>query len=118
MFTTFGGKSHYLDPFLTLPYSFCVEFFQTTYGLSPGAGGLAYLGLGVGFLLATVSGAKLTDHVYRHVSLDLPQFASSIADLFQHLKLGKKNGGVSTPEMRIPVLFFGSLFVPVGILYV
>jgi hypothetical protein len=32
------------------------------------------------------------------------------------LQLSKKNGGKGEPEMRIPALIFGSLFVPVGLL--
>ena len=74
------------------------------------------MGLGVGFLLSSFSSAKCADKVYKYVSLDPPNLDSQIVDLFRRLKLGEKNGGVSTPEMRIPVLFFGSLFVPVGIL--
>jgi hypothetical protein len=96
---------------------FTADFFQSTYGFSPGVGGLVYLGLGVGFFLSSFSTAKFADRIYKYVSLDLPHsVASQIVDLFRRLKLGEKNGGVSTPEMRIPVLFFGSLFVPVGIL--
>lgn len=95
---------------------FIADFFQSTYGFSPGVGGLAYLGLGVGFLLSTFSSVKFADGIYKYVSLDLPHFISLIVDFFRRLKLSKKNGGVSTPEMRIPVLFFGSFFVPVGIL--
>jgi hypothetical protein len=95
---------------------FTADLFQSTYGFSPGAGGLAYLGLGVGFFLASFTSAKFADRIYKYVSLDLPHFASRIVDLFRRLKLGEKNGGVSTPEMRIPVLFFGSLFAPVGLL--
>jgi len=95
---------------------FTADFFQSTYGFSPGVGGIAYLGLGVGFLLSAFSSAKFADRIYNYVSLDLPHLASQIVDLFRRLKLGEKNGGVSTPEMRIPVFIFGSFFVPVGIL--
>ncbi|KAF9482294.1 multidrug resistance protein 4 [Pholiota conissans] len=79
MFTTFAG------------------FFSSTYGFKAGVGGLAYLGLGVGFFAATIFGAKFADQIYKH--------------------LGSKNGGVTTPEMRIPALFVGSLFVPVGLFW-
>jgi hypothetical protein len=48
-------------------------------------------------MLATIFGAKFADQVYKH--------------------LGEKNGGVCTPEMRIPALFFGSLFVPIGLFW-
>ncbi|KAG6840002.1 hypothetical protein C0991_009654 [Blastosporella zonata] len=64
---------------------------------NPGVGGLAYIGLGVGFLLATLFGAKTADQVYKY--------------------LADKNGGVGKPEMRIPALFFGSFFVPIGLFW-
>jgi MFS family permease len=73
------------------------EFFSKTYGFGPGIGGLTYLGLGIGFMTATIFGAKFADQIYKH--------------------LGEKNGGVCTPEMRIPALAFGSLFVPVGLFW-
>jgi len=95
---------------------FIADLFQSTYGFSPGAGGLAYLGLGIGYLLASFSSAKFADWIYKYVSLGLTHLASQTVDLFRRLKLGEKNGGVSTPEMRIPLIFFGSLFVPLGIL--
>jgi hypothetical protein len=34
------------------------------------------------------------------------------------VQLADKNGGVGEPEMRIPPLFVGSVFVPVGLLCV
>lgn len=33
-------------------------------------------------------------------------------------QLADRNGGVGTPEMRIPSLIFGSFFVPIGLLCV
>lgn len=44
------------------------DLFHGTYGFSTGIGGLAYLGLGVGFFAATMFGAKFSDQVYKHVS--------------------------------------------------
>ncbi|GLB42015.1 putative multidrug resistance protein 4 [Lyophyllum shimeji] len=73
------------------------EFFRVTYGFKPGVGGLAYLGLGIGFILATLFGAKTADQVYKY--------------------LADKNGGKGKPEMRIPALFFGSFFVPIGLFW-
>ncbi|RDB30839.1 hypothetical protein Hypma_005829 [Hypsizygus marmoreus] len=73
------------------------ELFSKTYGFKTGIGGLAYLGLGVGFFLATVFGAKTADQVYKY--------------------LADKNGGKGKPEMRIPALFFGSFFVPIGLFW-
>ncbi|KAJ7118564.1 major facilitator superfamily domain-containing protein [Mycena crocata] len=71
--------------------------FKDTYGFNTGIGGLTYIGLGVGFLLATGFSAKSANEVY--------------------LYLSKKNGGKGEPEMRIPALMFGSLFVPVGLFW-
>lgn len=51
-----------------LMFSTFAEFFSTTYGFRPGVGGLTYLGLGIGFAMATVFGAKFADEVYQHVS--------------------------------------------------
>jgi len=116
MFATFAGKSCYLDSFLVFFDLFTADFFETTYGFSAGIQGFVYLGLGLGFFTVTIVGAQVSDRTYRYVSPDLPYFANRIVDLSRHLKLGEKNGGVSTPEMRIPVLFLGFLFVPVGLL--
>ncbi|KAF8800562.1 MFS general substrate transporter [Phlegmacium glaucopus] len=69
------------------------EIFATTYHFSAGVGGLAY----IGFLTATLFGARISDQIYKH--------------------LADKNGGIATPEMRIPALFFGSIFVPIGLLW-
>jgi len=71
--------------------------FTTTYGFSTGISGLMYGGLGAGFLLATAFGAKFSNILYKH--------------------LADKNGGVGEPEMRIPPLFVGSVFVPVGLFW-
>jgi len=71
--------------------------FSEIYGFDTGIGGLTYIGLGVGFLLATAFSAKSANQIYLHLS--------------------KKNGGKGEPEMRIPALIFGSLFVPVGLFW-
>lgn len=73
------------------------DVFSTDYGFNTGAGGLAYLGLGVGFIIASLFGAKFGSETYR--------------------RLAERNGGVGKPEMRIPALCVGSLFVPVGLLW-
>ena len=46
-----------------------VDVFSTDYGFDIGAGGLAYLGLGVGFLIASLFGAKVGSEMYNKVSL-------------------------------------------------
>lgn len=43
------------------------SFFANTYGFKAGVGGLTYLGLGVGFFVATIFGAKFADQVYQYV---------------------------------------------------
>ncbi|KAG6868528.1 hypothetical protein C0993_001416 [Termitomyces sp. T159_Od127] len=77
--------------------TFPTDVFHDTYGFGPGIGGLAYIGLGVGFFLATLFGAKTADQVYKY--------------------LADKEGGKGKPEMRIPALLFGSFFVPVGLFW-
>ncbi|KXN92560.1 hypothetical protein AN958_06857 [Leucoagaricus sp. SymC.cos] len=73
------------------------DFFSKTYGFGIGITGLTYLGLGVGFFTATLFGGKFADQVY--------------------VSLSSKNGGVGKPEMRIPVLFIGSIFIPIGVFW-
>ncbi|KAJ2914534.1 hypothetical protein MD484_g5878, partial [Candolleomyces efflorescens] len=80
-----------------LMFATFAQFFAETYGFKAGVGGLAYLGLGIGFLLATICGAKFADAIYQTLSA--------------------RNGGVGTPEYRIPALFFGSWFVPIGLFW-
>lgn len=48
--------------------------------------------------MASMLGVKFSDKVYAHYRA--------------------KNNGVGKPEFRIPVLIVGSLFIPVGLLYV
>ena len=45
------------------------DVFSTDYGFNIGAGGLAYLGLGVGFMAASLFGAKFGGEVYKQVSV-------------------------------------------------
>ncbi|KAG2066879.1 multidrug resistance protein 4 [Suillus decipiens] len=73
------------------------DLFSKVYHFSVGIGGLAYLGTGVGFLIATVFGVKVSTKIYAH--------------------LAAKNGGKGTPEIRIPAVIFGSFFVPVGLFW-
>lgn len=46
---------------------YVAELFGSTYGFSPGIEGLCYIGLGLGFVLATVIGASVADKVYHEV---------------------------------------------------
>ena len=98
MFATFSGTREpmlFCAPFLTLVST---ELFSSTYGFGVGAAGLAYLGLGVGFITASAFSAWFSDKVYAYYRA--------------------KNGGVGKPEMRIPTLIVGSFFIPIGLLCV
>ena len=78
MFATFAGK---------LPSSLrraeisrsesslsTIDVFSTIYGFKTGPGGLAYIGLGVGFIAASFFGAKTAAEMYKYVS-NLPQLS-------------------------------------------
>ncbi|KAJ7483888.1 multidrug resistance protein 4 [Mycena galericulata] len=71
--------------------------FIDTYGFNTGTSGLTYIGLGFGFILATAFTAKWGNNIY--------------------LYLEKENGGKAEPEMRIPAVVLGSLFVPIGLFW-
>ncbi|KAG0709504.1 multidrug resistance protein 4 [Suillus ampliporus] len=73
------------------------ELFSTVYHFDTGIGGLTYIGLGLGFVASSVFGARVSDKIYTHLTA--------------------KNGGKGNPEMRVPGLMFGSLFVPVGLFW-
>ncbi|KAG0706897.1 major facilitator superfamily domain-containing protein [Suillus ampliporus] len=73
------------------------DLFSGVYHFSVGIGGLSYLGIGLGSILASAIGAKLSDKIY--------------------IYLATKNGGKGKPEMRVPTLIFGSFFVPVGLFW-
>ncbi|KAG2128300.1 multidrug resistance protein 4 [Suillus bovinus] len=74
-----------------------LDLFANVYHFSIGIGGLTYIGVGFGFVVATVFSAKLSDKIY--------------------IYLTARNGGRGRPEMRVPALIFGSFFVPVGLLW-
>ncbi|OJJ43905.1 hypothetical protein ASPZODRAFT_154391 [Penicilliopsis zonata CBS 506.65] len=65
------------------------------YNESIGIGGLNYISLGAGFWLASQIAAPLNDRIYRN--------------------LKKKNNDVGRPEFRVPLLYAGCFFTPVGI---
>lgn len=72
--------------------------FNDIYGFNTGVGGLVYLGIGFGFFAASAFGAKTADQIYHYLAK-------------------RNNDGVGKPEMRIPALFFGSFFVPIGLFW-
>ncbi|CAE6475425.1 unnamed protein product [Rhizoctonia solani] len=78
--------------FVTFP-----TLFANVYGWGPGIAGLAYLGLGVGFMFAAVIGSRLMNVLY--------------------LKLSERNGGQGKPEYRIPPMLGGTMLIVIGLLW-
>ncbi|CAE6435382.1 unnamed protein product [Rhizoctonia solani] len=66
------------------------------YGESVGIAGLNYLFMGAGFTAGAQLGARALDRIYKH--------------------LKARNGGIPTPEMRLPLLVVGSFMLPAGLL--
>ena len=52
-----------------LMFSTFPQLFTDIYGFNIGTGGLAYIGLGVGFCLAAMVGAKMADVIYNKVRI-------------------------------------------------
>lgn len=67
------------------------------YHESIGIGGLNYISLGLGFFLGTQIGAPLNDRFYR--------------------KLRQRNNGVGRSEFRVPLMFPGSILIPIGLFW-
>lgn len=78
--------------FVTFPL-----LYAKVYGWKAGVAGLAYLGPGVGFLIGVMFAGRTMDNIYA--------------------KLKERNNGVGQPEFRIPVMFVGSLLVPIGLFW-
>ncbi|KAF8491422.1 MFS general substrate transporter [Gautieria morchelliformis] len=83
--------------YLYLMFTTFPDLFSGIYGWGPGISGLAYLGPGLGFMTATLIGIRLLSVLY--------------------VTLSERNGGKGKPEFRIPVMFLGSIFVPVGLFW-
>ena len=71
LFATFAGMSNLSSFCPMIDPSHPQELFSTTYHFKPGVGGLAYIGLGVGFIAATIFGAKFADQIYKYVRVCL-----------------------------------------------
>ncbi|KAH8804175.1 multidrug resistance protein 4 [Flagelloscypha sp. PMI_526] len=80
-----------------LMFSMFGEVFSTLYGFNAEAGGLVYLGLGVGYFISTAMSAKWSDSIY--------------------LAMRRRNGGVSKPEHRLLLLFPGAILLPIGLFW-
>ncbi|KAI1816588.1 fluconazole resistance protein 1 [Poronia punctata] len=83
--------------YLYLLFTTFTFVFEEQYHFQPGAAGLAYLGLGVGFLGSLF-------------------FQSLTSDYFAK-KQAEANGGKIKPESRLGPLVTGVLFVPVGLFW-
>ena len=68
MFATFPGMSSLVPmPVPSMNANSLSDLFASVYGFSVGIAGLAYLGLGLGFLAATLFGARISDQIYHRV---------------------------------------------------
>ncbi|KAF7623683.1 hypothetical protein AFLA_007410 [Aspergillus flavus NRRL3357] len=90
-----------LSTYMSLIYGVLYLFFTTIssvfteqYGFSTGLSGLAYLGIGVGFMLGLVFVAGTNDRIM--------------------LKLAARNGGKTEPEMRLPLMIIFSCILPIS----
>ncbi|CEJ60542.1 Putative Synaptic vesicle transporter SVOP [Penicillium brasilianum] len=75
--------------FTTIP-----SVFKNQYGFSTGLSGLAYLGIGFGFVIGLVLYGVTNDRVV--------------------LKLTQRNGGKYEPEMRLPAMIVFACFLPIS----
>lgn len=71
--------------------------FGELYGESPGIAGLNYISIALGSFLGLCVCASVVDKVYK--------------------RLKEKNNGEGRPEFRTPFMFFGSMFVTVGLFW-
>ncbi|KAK3504729.1 major facilitator superfamily domain-containing protein [Neurospora crassa] len=70
--------------------------FQQIRGWSPGIGGLAFVGVAVGMMLAV---------------------GYSMYDNKRYSRVADKHGGMAPPEARLPLAIVGSIFLPVGLFW-
>ncbi|EED15848.1 conserved hypothetical protein [Talaromyces stipitatus ATCC 10500] len=90
-----------LSLYISIVYSYLylllttyTEIFEGVYGFNSGEAGLAYLGLGVGFISGQVAIGPFSD---------------------RYIKLQRKRRGSVQPEDRLPPLLLGSCLVPIGL---
>ena len=67
------------------------------YHESVGIGGLNYISLGLGYFLGTQISAPINDRIYK--------------------RLKKRNNNTGVPEFRVPLMFPGSVFMPIGLFW-
>ncbi|KAJ5648883.1 uncharacterized protein N7484_002606 [Penicillium longicatenatum] len=90
-----------LSLYMSLVYGLLYLFFTTisdvftsTYGFSVGLSGLAYLGIGIGFIVGLAIMGVTNDKIM--------------------VKLTKKNGGQFEPEMRLPTMIIFACILPIS----
>ncbi|KAJ5215826.1 MFS transporter [Penicillium cinerascens] len=71
--------------------------WEGVYGESVGIRGLNYISLGIGFVLGAQVNARASDRIFRQLKI--------------------KRNNTAVPEFRIPAMFIGSLFIPVGLFW-
>ncbi|KAJ5523487.1 hypothetical protein N7513_013031 [Penicillium frequentans] len=88
-----------LSTYLAVVYGLLYLFFTTItsvfmekYGWTTGVSGLAYLGIGIGFIVGLAVNALTSDRVV--------------------MKMTKRNNGKYEPEMRLPLMIFYACIVP------
>ncbi|TVY78285.1 MFS transporter prlG [Lachnellula suecica] len=79
---------------LYLLFTTITGVFTETYGWAPELGGLAYIGLGIGFFAGLGVVSKISDPTV--------------------VRMTKANNGVFEPEMRLPACIFFACWVPVS----
>jgi MFS family permease len=79
---------------LYLLFTTITSVFITTYKWQPELCGLAYIGLGLGFMTGLVVVSKISDPTV--------------------VRMTRANGGVFEPEMRLPACIFFAFFVPIS----
>ncbi|KIK67855.1 hypothetical protein GYMLUDRAFT_155353 [Collybiopsis luxurians FD-317 M1] len=73
-----------------------VQVFTDQYGENSGIAGIHYLAIAVGSTVGGQVGARVLNTIYR--------------------RLKARNGGVGTPEMRLPLLMVSATTLPIGLL--
>ncbi|THH31093.1 hypothetical protein EUX98_g3090 [Antrodiella citrinella] len=93
-----------LSLYMGLQYGICYIMFSTfpalysdVYHFGPGASGLTYIGLGLGFVCSTFVGGPVAHRLYA--------------------KMSANNGGKGRPEFRLPSLIVCSFIVPIGLFW-
>ena len=79
---------------LYLLFTTITSVFEGQYGFSPQITGLAYLGIGIGFLVGLAVVGLTSDKIVIHLT--------------------RKNGGKFESEMRLPAMVFHACFIPIS----